>query len=65
VKGQAILGEDEFVGGLMEHLRKGKDISDIAKSQRNVSLPSLVKILADKKVDPMIHVRFFLTSTPC
>jgi putative transposase len=44
VKGQAILGEDEFVDGLIDHLRKHKDIPDIPKSQRYVSRPSLVKI---------------------
>jgi putative transposase len=47
VKGQAILGEDEFVDGLIDHLRKHKDIRDIAKSQRYVSRPSLVKIFTE------------------
>ena len=47
VKGQAILGEDEFVDDLIDHLRKHKDIPDIPKSQRYVSRPSLVKIFTE------------------
>ena len=47
VKGQAILGEDEFVEGLIDHLRKHKDTPDIPKSQRYVNRPSLGKIFTE------------------
>ncbi|MBI3398600.1 MAG: transposase [Deltaproteobacteria bacterium] len=48
VKGQAILGENEFVNGLIEHIRKHKDIPDIPKSQRYVSRPLLEKIFSNE-----------------
>ncbi|MBI3755201.1 MAG: transposase [Deltaproteobacteria bacterium] len=48
VKGQAILGQDEFVNGLIEHIRKRKDIPDIPKSQRYVNRPSLEKIFSNE-----------------
>jgi len=44
VKGQAILGEDEFVDGLIDYLRKHKDVPEIPKSQRYVSRPGLEKL---------------------
>ena len=44
VKGQVILGEDAFVDGLIDHLRKHKDIPDIPKNQRYVNRPPLEKI---------------------
>ena len=47
VKGQAILGEDEFVDGLIDHLKKHKDIPEIPKSQRYVNRPLLEKIFSE------------------
>jgi len=44
VKGQAILGEDDFVHSLADHLKKHKDIPEIAKSQRYANRPALEKI---------------------
>jgi putative transposase len=44
VKGQTILGDDEFVDSLMDHLKKHKDVPEIPKSQRYVSRPSLDQI---------------------
>jgi len=54
VKGQAILGEDDFVDGLVDHLKRHKDIPEIPKSQRYANRPELEKIftrsiLADKR----------------
>ena len=47
MKGQSILGEDEFVDSLIDHLRKHKDIPDIPKSQRYVNRPPLEKIFSE------------------
>lgn len=47
VKGQALLGENEFVDGLIDHLRKHKDIPDIPKSQRYLNRPPLEKIFPE------------------
>ena len=44
VKGQAILGEDEFVDGLIDYLGKHKDVPEIPKGQRYVSRPGLEKL---------------------
>jgi len=54
VKGQSILGEDDFVEGLISHIRKHQDIPEIPKSHRYVNRPSLDKIfpknvILDKK----------------
>ena len=48
VKGQSILGGDEFVNGLIRHIRKQKDLPDIPKSQRYVNRPSLGKIFSNE-----------------
>jgi putative transposase len=44
VKGQSILGEDDFVEGLISHIKKHQDIPEIPKSHRYVNRPSLDKI---------------------
>jgi putative transposase len=54
VKGQAILGEDDFVDSLVDHLKRHKDIPEIPKSQRYANRPALEKIftrsiLTDKR----------------
>lgn len=54
VKGQSLLGEDDFVDSLAEHLRKHRDIPEIPKSQRYADRPALDKIfneviIADKR----------------
>jgi len=41
VRGQALLGEDDFVDTLTDHLKKHKDISDIPRSQRYSTRPEL------------------------
>ena len=50
VRGQAILGEEEFGDKLIDHLRKHKDISEIPKSQRYANRPALAKIFTEKMV---------------
>lgn len=47
VRGQALLGEDDFVDSLADHLRKKKDIPDIPRSQRYSTRPDLSKLLPD------------------
>jgi len=61
VKGQALLGEEGFVEGLMDHLRKHKDVPEIPKSQRYAARPALEKIFKESilkdrvKRDKVIH----------
>jgi len=50
VRGQAILGEEEFGDKLVEHLRKHKDIPEIPKSQRYANRPALEKIFTEKVI---------------
>jgi len=47
VKGQTLLGDDEFVYSLIDHLKKHKDVSEIPKSQRYVNRPSLNQIFQE------------------
>ena len=54
VKGQSILGEDDFVDSLSDHLKRHKDVPEIPKSQRFADRPELDKlftasILRDKR----------------
>jgi REP element-mobilizing transposase RayT len=46
VRGQALLGEDEFVDKLAAHLRKHQDIPEIPRSQRYAHRPALEKLFA-------------------
>ena len=50
VKGQVILGEDEFVDSLADHLKKHKHVSEIPKSQRYANRPTLDKIFNESIV---------------
>jgi len=47
VKGQVLLGEDDFVVGLSDHLKKNKDIPEIPKSQRYANRPALDKLFSE------------------
>jgi hypothetical protein len=47
VKGQALLGEDDFVDSLSDHLRRHKDIPEIPKCQRYANRPPLDKLLSE------------------
>ena len=61
VRGQAILGEDDFVDKLTDYLGRQKDVPEIPKSQRYATRPALEKIfkgsiLSDRaKRDRMIR----------
>jgi len=48
VRGQAILGEEEFADKLVDHLRKHKDVPEIPKSQRYANRPGLDKIFSER-----------------
>jgi putative transposase len=48
VKGQSILGEDDFVEGLISHIKKHQDVPEIPKSHRYVNKPALEKIFTEK-----------------
>jgi putative transposase len=47
VKGQSILGEDDFVDSLIDHLKRHKNVPEIPKSQRFANRPALDKIFAE------------------
>jgi putative transposase len=47
VKGQALLGEEGFVDGLIGYLRKYKDVLETPKSQRYAARPALEKIFKE------------------
>jgi hypothetical protein len=47
VKGQVILGEDEFVDSLANHLKKHKHVPEIPRSQRYANRPTLEKIFQE------------------
>ena len=44
---RATLGEDEFVEGLNDYLRKHKDLPEIPKSQRYMNRPVLDRLLSE------------------
>jgi hypothetical protein len=44
IKGQALLGEDDFVDSLADYLKRHKNIPEIPKSQRYADRPTLEKI---------------------
>ena len=48
VKGQVFLGDDEFVEGHADYIRKHEDVADIPKSQRYADRPPLDRIFEDR-----------------
>ncbi len=48
VRGQALLGGDEFVDKLTDHLKKHKDVSEIPRSQRYAHRLSLEKLFSEE-----------------
>lgn len=48
VKGQSILGEDDFVESLISHIKKHQDIPEIPRSHRYAHRPSLDKLFTKK-----------------
>lgn len=45
VRGQSLLGEDDFVEALVDHLKKHKEVPEIPRSQRYSTRPSLAILL--------------------
>jgi hypothetical protein len=48
VRGQALLGEESFMEQMVDHLRKHKDISEIPRSQRFATRPTLAALFPEK-----------------
>jgi len=48
VRGQALLGDDDFVGQLEDHLKNRKDIPEFPRSQRYADRPSLEELFSEK-----------------
>lgn len=51
VRGQALLGEEDFVVHLIDHIRKRKDIPEIPRRQRYTDRPSLEQLFGKKAMD--------------
>lgn len=47
VRGQALLGEADFIDKLTDHLKKHKDVPEIPKSQRYATRPALGKLFGE------------------
>ena len=47
VRGQAILGDEDFTDRLVDHLRKHKDVPEITRSQRYVNRPPLERLFPE------------------
>jgi transcriptional regulator with AAA-type ATPase domain len=47
VRGQALLGEDDFVDKLVDHLRNHQDVLEIPRSQRYATRPLLTVLLPE------------------
>jgi hypothetical protein len=47
VRGQAILGEEEFAERFVDHLRKHKDVPEITRSQKYLNRPALDKLFPE------------------
>ena len=54
VRGQSLLGEEDFVDKLSEHLRRHKDVPEIPRSQRYANRPSLEKIFTEKTLGSIL-----------
>ena len=46
VRGQSLLGEDDFVDKLTDYLKKHKDVPEIPRSQRYAHRPALEKLFS-------------------
>jgi putative transposase len=47
VRGQAILGEEDFADNVVDHLRKHKEVPEITRSQKYLKRPPLEKLFSD------------------
>ena len=50
LKGQCILGEEDFIETLLGYVKGQRDIKEIPKSQRYIKRPGLEEIFADKQM---------------
>ena len=51
MKGQSILGEEDYVGRLMEYIRGRRDIQEIPKQQRYLNRPGLNELFRNRGKD--------------
>lgn len=51
VRGQAILGEEEFADTMADHLKKHKEVPEIPRSQRYANRPDLDKIIPPRVLE--------------
>ncbi len=47
MRGQTILGEEDFADRLIDHLRKHKDVPEITRSQKYLKRPDLEKLFSE------------------
>jgi putative transposase len=47
VRGQAILGEEDFADRFVDHLRKHKEVPEITRSQKYLKRPALEKLFPE------------------
>jgi len=48
VKGQVVLGRDEFVGEIIELIKDKKELKEIPRKQRHIGRPSLETLFAQQ-----------------
>jgi len=48
VKGQIILGKEDFVEKFINHVRKHEEIKEIPRSQRYINRPELAELFTDE-----------------
>lgn len=48
MKGQSLLGDDDFIDGLIGYARGYEDVEEIPKSQRYVTRPGLDSLFSDR-----------------
>ncbi|MFA4920295.1 MAG: helix-turn-helix domain-containing protein [Thermodesulfovibrionales bacterium] len=49
VKGQSILGQDEFIKRFLNHVKRYEEVKEIPKNQRYIGRPGLVELLKGTK----------------
>ena len=50
VRARSILGEEDFIGGIEDHLRGKKEILEIPESQRYMNRPILGKLFEEEVI---------------
>ena len=61
VRGQSLLGEDDFMDTLADHLKKHKEVPEIPRSQRYSTRPSLAILLPESLIGKRLKLMKKLT----